>query len=119
MRLLLARVRAMTRSQRVQNDVLLQAGNITLNCASLEVSAAYGSFHLPNKEYQMLEMLLRTQSGLIPAERFWEVIWGFDSDVKINVVWESEWLRDIQLEKRLSPPTKEKPEPPAVMDALC
>lgn len=84
---LLARIRAMTRSQSVQNDVLLQVGNITLNCASFEVSSAYGSFRLPNKEYQMLEMLLRTQSGLIPAERFLEVIWGFDSDVEVNVVW--------------------------------
>ena len=84
---LLARIRAMTRSQSVQNDVLLQAGNITLNCASFEVSSTYGSFRLPNKEYQMLEMLLRTQSGLIPAERFLEVIWGFDSDVEVNVVW--------------------------------
>lgn len=33
---LLARIRAMTRSQSVQNDVLLQVGNITLNCASFD-----------------------------------------------------------------------------------
>lgn len=84
---LLARIRAMTRSQSTQNSVLLQAGNITLNCASFEVSSPSGSFRLPNKEYQMLEMLLRTPSNLIPAERFLEVVWGFDSDVEVNVVW--------------------------------
>ena len=84
---LLARIRAMTRSRSGQSDVLLQAGNLTLNCASFEVSSPYGSFRLPNKEYQMLEMLLRTPSSLIPAERFFEIVWGYDSDVEINVVW--------------------------------
>ena len=84
---LLARIRAMTRSKNGQADVLLQAGNITLNCASFEVSSPYGSFRLPNKEYQMLEMLLRSPSSLIPAERFFEIVWGYDSDAEINVIW--------------------------------
>ena len=84
---LLTRIRAMTRSKNGQADVLLQAGNITLNCASFEVSSPYGSFRLPNKEYQMLEMLLRSPSSLIPAERFFEIVWGYDSDAEINVIW--------------------------------
>ena len=84
---LLARIRAMTRSKNGQADVLLQAGNITLNCASFEVSSPYGSFRLPNKEYQILEMLLRSPSSLIPAERFFEIVWGYDSDAEINVIW--------------------------------
>ena len=74
-------------SKNGQADVLLQAGNITLNCASFEVSSPYGSFRLPNKEYQMLEMLLRSPSSLIPAERFFEIVWGYDSDAEINVIW--------------------------------
>lgn len=84
---LLARIRAMTRDRTVQGDVLLQAGNITLNCASFEVSSPHGSFRLPNKEYQMLEMILRTPTSLISAERFLEIIWGYDSNVETNVVW--------------------------------
>ena len=75
---LLARIRAMTRSKNGQADVLLQAGNITLNCASFEVSSPYGSFRLPNKE---------SPSSLIPAERFFEIVWGYDSDAEINVIW--------------------------------
>lgn len=35
----------------------------------------------------MLELLLRSPSSLISAERFLEVIWGYDSDVETNVVW--------------------------------
>lgn len=84
---LLARIRAMTRSRAAQSDVLLQAGNLTLNCASFELYSPYGSLRLPNKEYQMLEMLLRTPASLISAERFLESIWGYDSDVETNVVW--------------------------------
>lgn len=84
---LLARIRAMTRSRTGQGDVILQAGNITLNCASFELFSPHGSFRLPNKEYQMLEMLLRSPSSLISAERFLEVVWGYDSEVETNVVW--------------------------------
>lgn len=84
---LLARIRAMTRNRTSQSDVLLQMGNITLNCASFELSSPNGRLRLPNKEYQMLELLLRSPSSLISAERFLEVIWGYDSDVETNVVW--------------------------------
>lgn len=35
----------------------------------------------------MLELLLRSPSSLISAERFLEVIWGYDSDAETNVVW--------------------------------
>lgn len=84
---LLARIRAMTRGRAAQSGVLLQMGNITLNCASFELSSPRGRLRLPNKEYQMLELLLRTPSSLIPAERFLEIIWGLDSDAETNVVW--------------------------------
>lgn len=76
----------MTCERTVRGGVLLKAGNITLNRASLELHSPYGSFQLPNKEYQMPEMLLRTPSSLIPAERFLEAIWGYDAEVETNVV---------------------------------
>lgn len=62
-------------------------GNITLNRASFELSSPNGHLRLPNKEFQMLELLLRSPSCLISAERFLEIIWGYDSDVETNVVW--------------------------------
>ena len=42
---------------------------------------------LANKEYQMMELLLRHPRQLIPTERFLERIWGYDSEVELNVVW--------------------------------
>lgn len=84
---LLARVRAMTRSQTVQTTSQMSLGNITLDRSNFELSSPSGSFHLTNKEFQMLELLLSNPRQLIPTERFMEKIWGYDNDAEINVVW--------------------------------
>ena len=85
---LLARIRAMTRSQAGgQVTSRLALGNITLDQATFELSSPHGSFRLANKEFQMMELLLRNPRQLIPTERFVERIWGYDSDVELNVVW--------------------------------
>ena len=85
---LMARIRAMTRSRAGgQVSSRLAFGNITLDQTTFELSSPEGSFRLANKEYQMMELLLRNPRQLIPAERFLERIWGYDSDVELNVVW--------------------------------
>lgn len=84
---LLARIRAMTRTQTVQADSKLSIGNITLDRATFELSTSAGSFRLANKEFQMLELLMIHPRQLISSERFFEKIWGYDSDAELNVVW--------------------------------
>lgn len=84
---LLARIRAMTRTQTTQTDSRLQMGNVTLNCATFELSTPAGSFRLANKEFQVLELLMRNPHSLIASERLLERIWGYDSEAEINVVW--------------------------------
>ena len=84
---LMARIRAMTRSQTGQFTSRLTFGNITLDQATFELSSPTGSFRLANKEFQMMELLMRNPRQLIPTERFLERIWGYDSDVELNVVW--------------------------------
>ena len=85
---LMARIRAMTRSQAGgQVASRLTLGNITLDQTTFELSSPTGSFRLANKEYQMMELLLRNPRQLIPTERLLERIWGYDSDVELNVVW--------------------------------
>lgn len=84
---LLARIRAMTRTQTAQTDSRLQMGNVTLNCATFELSTPAGSFRLANKEFQILELLMRNPHSLIASERLLEKIWGYDSEAEINVVW--------------------------------
>ena len=84
---LLARIRAITRTQSAQTTSKLTFGNVTLDQATFELSTAKGSFRLANKEFQMIELLMYNHHQLIPSERFLEKIWGYDSDTEINVVW--------------------------------
>lgn len=84
---LLARIRAMTRTQAVQTDSRLSFGNVVLDQTTFELTAPGGSFRLANREYQMIELLMRNPGQVIPTERFLEKIWGYDSDVEVNVVW--------------------------------
>lgn len=85
---LMARIRAMTRSQTGgQVTSRLTFGNITLDQATFELSSPAGSFRLANKEFQMMEMLMRNPRQIIPTERFLERIWDYDSEVELSVVW--------------------------------
>ena len=84
---LLARIRAITRTQSAQTTSKLTFGNVTLDQATFELSTAKGSFRLANKEFQMLELMMSNPHQLISSERFLEKIWGYDSDTEINVVW--------------------------------
>lgn len=83
---LLAAIRAITRTQG-EIDSKLTFGNITLDRSTFELSSPSGSFHLANKEFQMMEMLIANPHNVISAERFMEKIWGFENNAEINVVW--------------------------------
>lgn len=83
---LLAAIRAITRTQ-AEVDSKLTVGNITLDRSTFELVSPSGSFRLANKEFQMMEILMSNPHQIISAEHFMEKIWGFDSDVEINVVW--------------------------------
>lgn len=83
---LLARIRAMTRTQASVNSKL-HFGNITLDRATFELSSPTGNFRLANKEFQMMEILMSDPQHLISTERLMERIWGYDADAEINVVW--------------------------------
>lgn len=84
---LLARIRAMTRINTNQVDSQLKIGNVILDSATFELSTPKGKYRLANKEFQILEMLMKDPKKLISSERFMEKIWGYDSEAEINVVW--------------------------------
>lgn len=84
---LLARIRAMIRTQTTQTESILHAGNITLNRATFELASPTGSFRLANKEFQMMEMFLCNQDHSITQKRLLEKIWGDEKQVQTNVVW--------------------------------
>ena len=83
---LLARIRAMTRTQ-TDVDSKIRFGNIILDRATFELSSPTSHFQLANKEFQMMEMLMAHPQHLISTERLMEHIWGYDNDAEISVVW--------------------------------
>jgi len=83
----LARIRALLRRSPVYHPEVLTLGNLTLNCATYEVSVGSSSERLSNKEFQMLELFLHAPRTILSASYFLEHIWGWESDASINVVW--------------------------------
>lgn len=84
---LLARIRAMTRSQDSQYSSNLHVGNVTLNRNIHELSTQQGSFRLANKEFQMMELLMCNPGCTISSEHFIEKIWSHEKSIERNAVW--------------------------------
>ncbi len=82
---LLARIRALTRRR---NDELsfYSFGNLTLVPESFEMRAK-SSVRLTNKEYRLMEYLIKNHGILLSTERIFESVWALESDCEINVVW--------------------------------
>ncbi len=84
---LIARVRALTRRGGEYIPSVLTVGNTSLDCSTFELKCGASCIRLGNKEFQMLELLMRQAGRLISTEQFMEHIWGYDSEAEINVVW--------------------------------
>ena len=87
MKELLARVRAMLRRRTESVETRLTFADITLEIASCMLICGEKSVRLTNKEFQMLEMLISADGGIISVDRFMDKIWGYDSETEQNVVW--------------------------------
>ena len=83
---LLARIRAMTRTQDAEQYRTLSMGNVALDRRTLELSTVLGSFRLANKEFQVMELLMCNPGSTIEADRFLEKIWGEVNYIDRNVV---------------------------------
>lgn len=84
---LLARIRAMTRKETAHASSTMTFGNVSLSTSTFELSTPSGSFQLANKEYQLMQLLLRNPRQIISTEQILENIWGLESEADNNVVW--------------------------------
>lgn len=84
---LLSRVRAMLRRSDAYRPSVLTFGDLALDPGSGELSCGREKIRLSGREYQLMELLLRSPGMLFSAERLMEKIWGWDSDAEINVIW--------------------------------
>ena len=83
---LLARVRALLRRKGEVTDSY-SIGNVILDHETFELKTAQKAVHLTNKEYRLMETLIRNKNALLSTERLMESVWDYDSEAEINVVW--------------------------------
>ena len=84
---LISRVRAMLRRSEEYKPTILSFGDVSLNCDTGIMSCGEKSVRLSGREFQLMEMLMRSPNIVFSADRIMERIWGWDSDAEINVVW--------------------------------
>ncbi len=84
---LLARLRAMTRRRSEYTPDIISVGNIKLDRSTFELSSEHASFRLGNKEFQMMEILMRESGRIITTDNLLERIWGYDAETDNSVVW--------------------------------
>lgn len=83
----LARIRALSRRTSSFTSSVLEFGNIILDTKQSKLICEGRELVLNNKEFQVLEILMRNQGKTVASERIFENIWGYDAEAEINVVW--------------------------------
>ena len=84
---LLARVRALMRRSEIYSFNSLTLNNTTLDCNKYTLTVKQNSTQLNNKEFQLMELLLRHPHQVFSTERLMDTIWNQDSNADLNVVW--------------------------------
>ena len=85
-KILLARLRALSRRKSVQPRTQLQAGHLLLDPATREVKCAGSLISLTKTEFMILEMLLRNAGRVITRARLTEAVWGYDRVIESNIL---------------------------------
>ena len=83
---LLARVRALTRRPTNSTGIILKAENLTLNTISFEVKRSDQKIQLSNKEFALLEYLLRHPNQTLTKNQIISHVWDYDADILPNTV---------------------------------
>lgn len=83
---LLLRVEALLRRSNLSGKHLLKIGSTTLNTEALMVENAAASVILPQKEFQLLHMLLSYPNKIFTRNTLMDEIWGYESETDPRTV---------------------------------
>ena len=83
---LLARIRALTRRPSSVVKSELKVADLTLNSQTFEVKRSDKDINLSQKEFALLEFLMRHQNAIVTKEQIINHVWSYDSDVLPNSV---------------------------------
>lgn len=82
---LLARVRAQLRRVRGENE-RLQVGDLVLEPGSRRAWRGQRELQLSDREFRLLEVLMRHPGQVLTRQRLLDQVWGYDADPSSNVV---------------------------------
>ena len=77
----------MLRRSEVYQPTVLTYGDLSLNTSTGVLTCGSRSLRLSGREFQVMELFLRSPQVVLSADRIMERVWGWDSEAEINVVW--------------------------------
>jgi two-component system, OmpR family, response regulator MprA len=83
---LLARMRALMRRRPPRGSASLTVGDLRLNPDTREVHRGERAIELTNREFELLEYLMRNERLVISRERLLEEVWGYDPMAMTNTI---------------------------------
>lgn len=86
---LLARIRLQLRKSnlsRIQEEMVLAAGDITLDLRSRQVCVGHRLVELSIKEFTIVEAFLRHPGQVMSREQLLNLVWGYDYEPSSNIV---------------------------------
>src|SRR5881392_1150511 len=83
---LLARMRALIRRRPPRGSASLTVGDLRLNPDTREVYRGDREIELTNREFELLEYLMRNERLVVSRERLLEEVWGYDPMAMTNTI---------------------------------
>ncbi len=83
---LLARLRALLRRRPPRGSAALVVGDLRLNPDTREVFRGDREIELTNREFELLEYLMRNERIVVSRERLLEEVWGYDPLAMTNTI---------------------------------
>ena len=83
---LLARIRALLRRRPPRGSASLEVSDLTLNPDTREVCRGEREIELTNREFELLEHLMRNERLVVSRERLLDEVWGYDPTAATNTI---------------------------------
>ncbi len=83
---LLARLRALLRRRPPRGSASMAVGDLTLNPDTHEVRRGEREIELTQREFELLEYLMRNERIVVPRQRLLEEVWGYDPFATTNTI---------------------------------
>jgi two-component system, OmpR family, response regulator MprA len=83
---LLARLRALLRRRPPRGSASVVVGDLALNPDTHEVNRGGREIDLTQREFELLEYLMRNERIVVPRQRLLEEVWGYDPFATTNTI---------------------------------